>query len=73
MGLYNGKTTTTMLLLFSDPDSVDGESSGFGTTSNHELSSGSFLKLMNESINQYIIVVCLFVWGIDVGWIFNIY
>ena len=48
MGLYNGKTTTTMLLLFSDPDSVDGESSGFGTTSNHELSSGSFLKLMNE-------------------------
>ena len=28
MGLYNGKTTTTMPLLCSDPDSVDGESSG---------------------------------------------
>ena len=31
MRLYNGKTTTTMPLLCSDPDSVDGESSGFGT------------------------------------------
>ena len=33
MGLYNGKTTTTMPLLRSDPDSVDGETSGFGTVS----------------------------------------
>ena len=31
-----GKTTTTMPLLCSDPDSVDGETSGFGTASNHE-------------------------------------
>ena len=44
MGLYNGKTTTTMLLLCSDPDSVDGETSGLGTASNHELSSESFSK-----------------------------
>ena len=36
MGLYNGKTTTTKQLLCSDPDSVDGETSGFGTASNHE-------------------------------------
>ena len=36
MGLYDGKTTTTKPLLCSDPDSVDGESSGFGTASNHE-------------------------------------
>ena len=28
MGLYNGKTTTTMPLACSDPDSVDGETSG---------------------------------------------
>ena len=32
MGLYNGKMTTTMPL----QDSVDGETSGFGTASNHE-------------------------------------
>ena len=44
MGLYNGKTTTTMPLLCSDPDSVDGETSGFGTASNHEYYSGSFSK-----------------------------
>ena len=31
MGLYNGKTTTTVPLLCSDPDSVDGETSGFRT------------------------------------------
>ena len=36
MVLYNGKTTTTMTLLCGDPDSVDGETSGFGTASNHE-------------------------------------
>ena len=36
MGLYNGKTTTTMPLLCSDLDSIDGETSGFGTASNHE-------------------------------------
>ena len=30
MGLYIGKTTTTMPLLCCDPDSVDGETSGFG-------------------------------------------
>ena len=29
-----GKTTTTMSLLYRDPDSVDGETSGFGTASN---------------------------------------
>ena len=34
MGLYNVKTTRTMPLLCSDPDSVDGETSGFGTASN---------------------------------------
>ena len=34
MGLYNGKATTTMPLLCSDPDSVDWETSGFGTASN---------------------------------------
>ena len=44
MGLYNGKTTTTMSLLCSDPDSVDGETSGFGTASNLAYSSGSFSK-----------------------------
>ena len=36
MGLYNEKTTTTMPLLCSNLDSVDGETSGFGTASNHE-------------------------------------
>ena len=36
MGLYNVKTTATMPLLCSDPDSVDGETSGLGTASNHE-------------------------------------
>ena len=50
MGLYNGKTTTTMPLLCSDPDSVDGESSGFGTASNHEYYSGSFSKLTMKFI-----------------------
>ena len=44
MGLYYGKTTTPMPLLCSDPDSVDGETSGFGTAINHEYSSGSFSK-----------------------------
>ena len=44
MGLYNGKTTMTMPLLCSDPDSVDWETLGFGTASNHEESSGSFSK-----------------------------
>ena len=34
MGLYKGKTITTLPLLCSDPDSVDGETSGFGTASN---------------------------------------
>ena len=29
-----GKITTTMPLLYSDRDSVDGETSGFGTASN---------------------------------------
>ena len=33
MGLYNGKTTTTIPLLCSNPDSVDGETSGFGSAS----------------------------------------
>ena len=33
MRLYNGKTTTTIQSLCSDPDSVDGETSGFGTAS----------------------------------------
>ena len=50
MGLYNGKTTTTMPLLCSDPDSVDGETSGFGTASNHEYYSGSFSKLRMKFI-----------------------
>ena len=36
MGLYNGKTTTTKPLFCSDPDSVDGETSGLGTARNHE-------------------------------------
>ena len=36
MGHHNWKTTATMPLLCSDPDSVDGETSGFGTASNHE-------------------------------------
>ena len=36
MGFYDGKTTTTMSLLRSDPDSVDGETSVCGTDSNHE-------------------------------------
>ena len=31
MVLYNGKSTETMTLLCGDPDSVDGETSGFGT------------------------------------------
>ena len=44
MGLYNVKTTATMPLLCSDPDSVDGETSGLGTASNHEEASGSFSK-----------------------------
>ena len=35
-GLYNGKKTTTMPLLCCDLDSVDGETSGFGTASNHD-------------------------------------
>ena len=34
MGLYNGKTTTTIPLSCSDPDSLDGETLGFGTASN---------------------------------------
>ena len=34
MKLYNGKTTTTITLLYSDTYSVDGETSGFGTASN---------------------------------------
>ena len=34
MGLYNGKTTATMPLSCSDADSVDGETSEFGTASN---------------------------------------
>ena len=33
---FYGKTTTTMPVLCSDPDSVDGETSRFGTASNHE-------------------------------------
>ena len=36
MGLYNVKTTTTRPQSCSDPDSVDGETSGLGTASNHE-------------------------------------
>ena len=36
MILYNGKMTTTMPLLCGDPNSVDGETSGFGTASRHE-------------------------------------
>ena len=36
MALHNGKTTMTMLLLCSDPDPVDGETSGFGTDNLHE-------------------------------------
>ena len=36
MGLYNGKTTTTIPLSCSDPDSVDEETSEFGTASNFE-------------------------------------
>ena len=38
MGLYNERTTTTIPLLYSDPDSVDGETSGFGTASNQGVS-----------------------------------
>ena len=34
MGLYIGKTSTTIPVLYSDPGSVDGETSGFGTASN---------------------------------------
>ena len=30
------QTSTTIPLLCNDPDSVDGETSGFGTASNHE-------------------------------------
>ena len=44
MALYDGKTTTAMLLLCSDPDPVYGETSGFGTASLHEKSLGSFSK-----------------------------
>ena len=36
MGLYNGKTTTTIPLFCSDPDSVAGETSEFGTANNLE-------------------------------------
>ena len=36
MGLNNRKTTTTMPLLCCDPDIVDGETSAFGTASNHD-------------------------------------
>ena len=36
MELYNGKMTTTMSLSCSDPDSVDGQTSGFGTASYNE-------------------------------------
>ena len=42
MGLYNGETTTTTPLLCSDPDSVDGETSGFGTAINHD-----YIPLLN--------------------------
>ena len=44
MVLYIGKTTTTTLLLCSDPDPVDGETPGFGTASLHEKYVGSFSK-----------------------------
>ena len=54
MALYNGKTTMTMLLLYSDLDPVDGETSGFGTVSLHELSLGSFSK---ESL---LLMKCIF-------------
>ena len=54
MVLYNGKTTTTMLLLCNDPDPVDGETSGFGTASLHEKSLGSFSK---ESL---LLMKCIF-------------
>ena len=36
MGLDNGKTTTTMPPLCSDPDPFDRVTSGFGTTSNQK-------------------------------------
>ena len=38
MGLYNRETTTTITMsqLCIDPDSVDGETSGFGTARNHK-------------------------------------
>ena len=54
MAVYNGKTTTTMLQLCSDPDLVDGETSGFGTASIHEKSLGSFSK---ESL---LLMKCIF-------------
>ena len=34
MKLYNEKTTSTITPLHNDPDSVDGETSRFGTASN---------------------------------------
>ena len=48
MRLYNGKTTTTMPLFCSDPDSIDGETSGFGTASNHEYES---IQTGRDSVN----------------------
>ena len=54
LALYNGKTTTTMLLLCIDPNPVDGETSGCGTANLHELSLGSFSK---ESI---LLIKCIF-------------
>ena len=66
MVLYNGRKTTTNPLLCGDPDSVDGETSGFGTASYHELSSGSFSKeillikkyifpFRNKKVYQYMV------------------
>ena len=49
MGLNNGKTTTTMQLCC-DPDSVDRETPGFGTASNHDYFSGSFPKLIGNEV-----------------------
>ena len=46
--------TTTMPLLCCDADSVDGETSGFGTASNHDYFSGSFSK---ESL---LVTKCIF-------------
>ena len=44
MAVYNVKTTTTVLLLCSDPDPVDGKTSGSGTASLHELFLRTFSK-----------------------------